>query len=93
MCSPIRKREEGDEKGEIIPAWADEVRREGEAYGPSVHVKTWEKPQDRTWASDSLREGAAITFGLEWEWEWEGRCGGFGGSWEERAWSGVRTRS
>jgi len=26
-------------------------------YGPSVQVKTREKPQERTWASDSSREG------------------------------------
>lgn len=34
--------------------------RAREAYGPSVQVKTWEKPQDRTWASDSLREGGEV---------------------------------
>lgn len=47
---------------------------EKEAYGPSVHVKTWEKPQDRTWASDSLREGvgAIVWFLLEGSRSWGG---------------------
>lgn len=36
------------------------------ALGPSVHVKTWEKPQERTWDSGSLwglgGEGMVVVF-------------------------------
>ena len=37
-------------------------RGEGVAYGPSVQVKTWVKPQDRTWASESVWGGGAVGF-------------------------------
>ena len=40
-------------------------RGKGEkVYGPSIQVKTWEKPHDRTWASDSLRDGGAMVAGV-----------------------------
>lgn len=38
------------------------------AYEPSVQVKTWEKPQERTRASDFAREGG-----------WDGMVGSFVG--------------
>lgn len=49
------------EEGRVVAKWT---------YGPSCHVKTWEKPQDRTWDSAcfsaSLIEGMIACGVLEW---------------------------
>lgn len=47
--------ERGDEKINVLLALGE---KRWKTYGPSVQVKTWEKPQERTWASDSVWDGA-----------------------------------